>query len=352
MFYEEYPCGQSVLGGVCLRKPGLVESKRHLVGLAIIPVAALGAMCVGVISGLGTYDITVSAWDREISLSTQAATVADVLAAVNISLSPGDKVEPSLDTPVEDGMEIRVERATPVFVRFRGRTFPVFTTEDQVSQILSAAHIQPEPDDVVYPGLDETIAGGEIIRVAKVTFGEVTEEQEIAFDVQRREDSSLEAGLSRVYKSGVPGLVQVIYQVKYEDGVEVSREEKARKIVRDPSPQILLVGSAQEVSRGGRNIRFERALEVTATAYCPCAKCCGPTAVGMTSTGVPAARGVIAVDPRIIPLGTRVYVDGYGEAVAADVGSAIKGHKIDVCFDTHEEALAWGVKKTKVYILR
>ena len=98
---------------------------------------------------------------------------------------------------------------------------------------------------------------------------------------------------------------------------------------------------------GGQDIRFEGS-EVTATAYCPCAKCCGPSNVGKTA-GIPY-KGVMR-DPRVIPLGTRVYVDGYGEAIAADVGSAIKGNRIDVCFDTHEEAWSWGVKRTKVYIL-
>jgi 3D (Asp-Asp-Asp) domain-containing protein len=334
-----------------LRISSLIAGKRHLAGLAIITVMTLVALGFGVKTGLGTHDVKVSAWDREISITTRAATVADVLAAVNISLSPGDLVQPSLDTAVEDGMEIKVERARPVFVKFRGRGFPVFTAEKRVSQILSIAGIEPEPDDVVYPGLDEELSQDPTIRVAKVTYGEVTEEQEIAYDTQKREDSSLEVGLTRMFKNGTTGLLQVIYQVKYEDGVEVLREEKSRTVVREPSPLVLLVGSLQQVSRGGQDIRFERALEVTATAYCPCAKCCGPTAVGMTSTGVPAAKGVIAVDPRVIPLGARVYVDGYGEALAADVGSAIKGNRIDVCFDTHEEAWAWGVKKTKVYIL-
>lgn len=343
----EYP----LTGGVCLRISSLIAGKRHLVGLVILAVVGLVAVWVGVRAGLGTHEVKVSAWDREVYLTTKAVTVADVLAALNISPDPGDLVEPSLDTAVEDGMEIRVERARPVFVMFRGRGFPVFTAEKRVSQILSIAGIEPEPDDVVYPGLDEELSQDPTIRVAKVTYGEVTEEQEIAYDTQKREDSSLEVGLTRMFKNGTTGLLQVIYQVKYEDGVEVLREEKSRTVVREPSPLVLLVGSLQQVSRGGQDIRFERALEVTATAYCPCAKCCGPTAVGMTSTGVPAAKGVIAVDPRVIPLGARVYVDGYGEALAADVGSAIKGNRIDVCFDTHEEAWAWGVKKTKVYIL-
>jgi 3D (Asp-Asp-Asp) domain-containing protein len=343
----EYP----LTGGVCLRISSLIAGKRHLVGLVILAVVGLVAVWVGVRAGLGTHEVKVSAWDREVYLTTKAVTVADVLAALNISPDPGDLVEPSLDTAVEDGMEIRVERARPVFVMFRGRGFPVFTAEDRVSRILSVAGIEPEPDDVVHPGLDETVSPDCVIKVVKVSYGDVTEEREIAYDTQRREDSTLEAGLTRVLKHGAPGLIQVVYQVTYEDGVEVSREEKARSVLKEPSPLVLLVGSLQQVSRGGQDIRFERALEVTATAYCPCAKCCGPSNVGKTATGIPAAKGVIAADPRVIPLGTRVYVDGYGEAIAADVGSAIKGNRIDVCFDTHEEAWSWGVKQTKVYIL-
>ena len=92
-------------------------------------------------------------------------------------------------------------------------------------------------------------------------------------------------------------------------------------------------------------------MEVKATAYCPCTICCGPNATGYTHTGVPAKFGVIAVDPNVIPLGTKVYVEGYGECLAADVGGAVKGNKIDLCFDTHEEASSFGVRTVKIYVL-
>jgi len=143
----------------------------------------------------------------------------------------------------------------------------------------------------------------------------------------------------------------VTFNVRYEDGVEVSRQQVSREQVREASPQVLLVGTLQEVTRGSDSIRFERAIEAVATAYCPCTKCCGPYANGYTHTGVPAERGVIAVDPRVIPLGSRVYVDGYGFAVAADTGGAIKGNRVDLCFATHEEALRWGRKQVKVYVI-
>lgn len=104
---------------------------------------------------------------------------------------------------------------------------------------------------------------------------------------------------------------------------------------------------------------YKDVISVKATSYCLCKKCCGKSpsspGYGHTASGLVITPGegmkVISVDPRIIPLGSNVYVDGYGYAVAADTGGAIKGNKIDVYKDTHTEALQWGVKTVNVYIL-
>lgn len=88
------------------------------------------------------------------------------------------------------------------------------------------------------------------------------------------------------------------------------------------------------------------------TAYCPCTKCCGQYANGITSTGVTAqANRTIAVDPKVIPYGTMVFIDGH-PYIAEDCGGAIKSNRIDIYFDTHEEALNWGVKNLEVTIVR
>lgn len=90
---------------------------------------------------------------------------------------------------------------------------------------------------------------------------------------------------------------------------------------------------------------------VTATAYTAyCTGCSGTTAYGIDLRSNPNQK-VIAVDPRIIPLGTRVWVEGYGEAIAGDTGGAIKGNKIDVFIPSHENAMEWGVKKVKIKVL-
>ncbi|HHW17384.1 MAG TPA: DUF348 domain-containing protein [Firmicutes bacterium] len=330
-------------------QPGKTPFIKY-VPLAVV-LLAVGS-CAGLVVTNSRQNVVISAPDREVYLTIRPSTVKDVLNQAEISLGPGDSVYPSLDTQTKDGMRITVERAKPVFVISGGRVSTVFTSERNVGKVLELAKVSLAAEDKVVPGIDQEVPPDGTIRVVKVTYGEVTVDEKLPFDTEKREDSSLEAGLVRVYREGTPGIVRVTYTVKYEDGKEVSRQEKSRVKVKDPTPRILLVGTKREVSRGGQNIRFERALEVMATAYCPCSKCCGPYANGYTHTGVPAKRGVIAVDPRVIPLGTRVYVDGYGFGVAADTGSAIKGQRIDVCFDTHEEALAWGIRKVKVFILR
>ena len=92
--------------------------------------------------------------------------------------------------------------------------------------------------------------------------------------------------------------------------------------------------------------------ELTATAYYPGPECTHPFTDGLTATGAVAGKGCIAIDPKgPLKIGQRVYVVGYGYGVCNDVGSAIKGWRIDVCFDTYEEAINWGVKLVKVYVL-
>lgn len=106
-------------------------------------------------------------------------------------------------------------------------------------------------------------------------------------------------------------------------------------------PPVVVVQEPQTVDLG----------EFKITAYCPCTKCCGQWANGITSTGVTAqANRTIAVDSSVIPYGTRVLIDG-NEYVAEDCGGAIKGKRIDIYFDTHKEALQWGVKYKNVYVM-
>lgn len=318
--------------------------------LTCILAALLATSCLAVALVTDKL-VVVSAWDREVRIHDPGETVRDALAEAGVVLGPEDWTSPDPDSSVKNGMTITVHRAEPVFVAKGGEVSTLLTIDRTVAGVLAKAGVEPGPDDIVVPGLGQNVPESGLVRVVTVAYAEVTADLQIPFATERRNDASIEAGLYKVYTNGKPGVSRVEYKVKYEDGVEVSREELSREQVTTPKAQVLLVGTLREVSRGGENIRFERALEVNSTAYCPCTKCCGPNAKGVTALGLPAKQGVIAVDPRVIPLGTRVYVDGYGYALAADTGSAIKGNRIDVCFTTHEEALRWGMRNLKIYVL-
>jgi 3D (Asp-Asp-Asp) domain-containing protein len=96
--------------------------------------------------------------------------------------------------------------------------------------------------------------------------------------------------------------------------------------------------------------RGTRTISLVATGYCPCAKCNYPYGGQPSYLGYPLKKGIVAVDPQVIPMGSRLYIEGYGSAIAADQGNAIKGNRIDLCFSTHQEALNWGIRTVRVTV--
>ena len=161
----------------------------------------------------------------------------------------------------------------------------------------------------------------------------------------------------RVLKAeGKPGESLVTWRVYYRNGKEVRRVTVREEVLEPPQPRIYEIGVHGHIaSRGavGRSAAFRtvRVLEMHASAYTP-HRSGGGTGTGRTATGLPAGYGLVAVDPRVIPFGTVLYIEGYGMAIAADKGRAIRGHKIDLCYATRQQAMQFGRRKVRVYILR
>jgi 3D (Asp-Asp-Asp) domain-containing protein len=159
-------------------------------------------------------------------------------------------------------------------------------------------------------------------------------------------------GPGRIEKAqtGKPGEVRRTYQVIRKEGKPVAKRLIKEERI-EPKPTLFLMGkSGYTTSRSsfGRG----RVLVMEATAYDPSPATIGPGATGRTAMGLIATYGHVAVDPRVIKMGTRVFVEGYGFAIASDKGSAIKGNRIDLCFDSRSTALAFGRKKVRVHVLR
>ncbi|WP_165859376.1 ubiquitin-like domain-containing protein [Desulfofundulus salinus] len=288
-------------------------------------------------------NITLVVDGREITLETRVNTVGDLLETQDIQLGPRDRVEPDLATPVAEGMRVVVKRAVPVTVTAGGKTLKLLTAASTVREALQEADIVPGKEDIVTPGPEEEIRPGMAIRVIRVR--QVAREimVPLPYSTRREPDPNLMRGQVKVVQAGRQGKEKQRWVLVYHDGQEVKRVMEASQVVTPPVDRVVRVGTLQQVSRGGRDIRFSRVIDMVANAY---------TYTGNnTASGVPPRVGVAAVDPRVIPLGTRLYVEGYGYATALDVGSSIRGNRVDLFMESAAEARRWGVRRVNVYVL-
>ncbi|MGI6519199.1 MAG: 3D domain-containing protein [Bacillota bacterium] len=182
----------------------------------------------------------------------------------------------------------------------------------------------------------------------------VTRKLPIERAIERIIDPKMDRGTSRVVREGSDGEMIQAVMVKRGDNGVISETVLSERVWVRPQPKVIATGSREPLrvlltSRG--NYTYRTVMTMTATAYEPSPRSCGKYADGYTAIGMKAAPGVVAVDPRVIPLRTRLYVEGYGPALAADVGAAIKGNRIDVFFETVDEALRYGRRQVNVYIL-
>lgn len=237
-----------------------------------------------------------------------------------------------------------------VSVNVDGTKFNIRTAQTTVGSVLEEMGIEIEPLDVVKPTTNERPYFGMNITVVRVKSVEEQIEQNIPFDTVKTFTKNLKPGVVKESRAGVRGQKQISYQVRYEDGVEVGRKVVSALVVTKPVSRVVQIGSrGKYTSRGA--YKTERVVRMSASAYDPGPKSCGPKSNGKTCIGLNAGYGVVAVDPKVIPLGSKLYIEGYGFAVAGDTGGAIKGQRIDLGFGTYREAIRFGRKSVRVHTL-
>lgn len=308
-------------------------------------------------------EITVIVDGEERKIVTYSSSLRKTLERSAITVGPKDKIIPGLDSEVNDGDKVVITRAVNVNVMVDGKTLQLQTAEDNIEDMLIAEGITVNESDKVNPPRTQAITDGMNIKITRVTSQLVKEQLNIEYSTEIRKDPNLASNVTKTIQEGQTGEREITTRVVYEDGKEVSREVISNVVTKEPVKKVLLQGTLGILSlnRGGDQLTYKSVIRVKATAYCPCKSCTGKdssspgynrTAMGTQAKRNPNGYSTIAVDPRIIPLGSKVYVEGYGLAIAEDTGGAIKGNKIDVYFPSHSEALQWGVKYKNVYILK
>ena len=220
--------------------------------------------------------------------------------------------------------------------------------QEEVSQE-AAAQATTDQESVAQEAASPTAFGQEISEQTlenRITSITKVEEKEIPFDTQYIESDKLLPGMSQIQEEGEKGrLRQVVktYEVggqpidqQVQSSFELKRAKK-KVIIRNSKP---VIGESFELAK----LKISQTLQVEATAY---------TYTGnKTASGLVTRKGLIAVDPKVIPMGSKLYVEGYGYAIAADTGGDIRGNRIDVFFTTLRQCLDWGRRPVRIYVLK
>ena len=312
--------------------------------------------------------------EKTTELTTRQSTVSEFLAENNVELGEFDRLSMLLDDELYDEARVVVRKGRKFTLNIDGNIEIITTTKKTVREAFAEAGVLVSDSDRVEPPLDSNIEPDMNITVFRVASETITVDTEIPFTSREVSDSSLTKGTTKVKVKGVNGLKRTVYSITTENGVETKREIIEETVVREPTTRVIAVGtkaakktttkstgSTKTTSQGsgktvttnaGETLSYSKKITVSATAYTA-------SSGKKTASGRVAQYGVIAVDPNVIPLGTKLYVEStddgkswqYGYCVAGDTGGAIKGNKIDLFFNTKSECLQFGRRSAIVYIL-
>lgn len=224
-------------------------------------------------------------------------------------------------------------------LHMNGKTEQLQSDKETIGKALRKLKIEHEHHKV-YPPHKEHLTNGMDVYVLTGSQELKLREIELEQPVRYIDDREMDFGINRVDSEGAKGLAKV---VNVEAGGKVIAELH-REVLKAPVEKVVTRGAKRTVMTDEGLKRYVKVLECDTVAYS------GDPGDG-TYTGLPAGHGVVAVDPDFIPLGTKLWIPGYGTAIAADIGTAVVGNIVDLCMDTYEESLDWGRQDVDIYVL-
>ena len=309
-----------------------------------------------------TYVITDG--DRVLVHTSAATDPATVLNEAGLDLDEDDTYTTQTGLGVS---EITVQRSQQITVNNGGEILQINATEETVGQLLNRLDIQLEDGVQVSESLETALLEGMEITVSRTVTALETYTTHIPYETTYLYDEAIPSGTEVVVTPGKEGQLTSAANVVYVDGRETSRTVVEQKVVVQPVNEVISVGTGAEAPKAGELIigdgtitlptgevlPFKDTMQVVATAYTHTDEGCD----FITATGTTVRVGTVAVDPRLIPYGTRMFIianDGsyvYGVSTAEDCGGSIKGNRVDLYYPTHNECIQFGVRDCTIYFL-
>lgn len=305
---------------------------------------------------LTAYEVTIVNGDNTVKAVANGETVAEVLDAANIVLDENQVTVPAQNTVITCDTVVTIYDGIYAKVTADGKTQNVLLATGDIREALNAAGFEVGDDDIVSTSKDNT----EVV-IQRVTYKTEATVEKIAYDSVRENSDEVELGETKVKTEGKNGEMSVTTTYKYIDGEVADSEVVDTKIIKEPVDEVVLVGTKGAATSGaagtftdsnGTVVGYTQVLTGSGTAYTAPAGAC-------TATGVTAYHGGVAVNPNIIPYGSKLYIEStdgsfvYGYATAVDTGGALmSGTAIVDCFyNTYDECVNFGRRNVNVYVL-
>ena len=348
-----------------------VSQLRSVAGGEVIPaslLAAAGQLVAGatltspetqaslIVQRRQAITFTVHEEGMAVRRVSSQMTVGRALAGLGVNITSHDAVKPSPETLLHPGMHVYVTYANNLRFIVNGDERIAYTRAETVGDFLAEAGVQMEPTDRIFPKLTDPIRSGMAVRLVSVRDNVEFTEDPIAYGTVYTYDADYDEGDEILVQAGSNGYARREYRIRRINGEEVSRE-LVTEIVVPPTDEIIALGTRVPPTPAPRKapppvvvtiegLNCARTINVWATWYT--AASAGGN--GRTATGTGVYRGIVAVDPSVIPLGTRMFIPGYGYGLAADTGGGIRGHMIDLGFGA-DDVVDWRTRTVDICIL-
>lgn len=269
------------------------------------------------------------------TLRTKVQTVGEALQEAGITLFAADKTEPGLGAWLEPEMVIRVQRSFPVTIQVDGRTVSTRTAQENALNVLAENGIGLIGHDYTIPGPEVTLHPNNTIQVIRVTEDFRLEDEAIPYQTVYQANDQIDIDSQGIVSAGVPGIKRQRIRVRYENGVPVDEFVDGEWVASEPVNEVIGYGTKitiRTLDTPDGPMEYWRVVRMRVTAYTAASsgKPIDHPGYGITASGLPAGKGVVAIDRNVVPWKSWLYVPGYGRAIAGDTGGGVRGRWIDL----------------------
>ena len=338
------------------------NTKTNVVSKVMVLILLAMAMIISL--GVGTFqgtEIKLTVEDETIQMVSYSATVEELLVEEEIKINKNTLVTPDLDSLLTKDLEITVTKPKKYTIIIKDDVKEITSYNTKVEEILKETGINIGPKDFSEPALDKEVKFNDRIMFFQVEEKMRVENTSIPFETELINNIRLDKGISNTLQEGKDGFKRSHVKDIYLNGELSSSVIVLDTVVSEPTSQVIEKGANDLISTSRGDVHFREAKVMKASAYdlsfASTGKRPGQRGYGITVSGTTTRPGTVAVDPRVIPLGTKLYVESldatsdYGFAIAEDTGGAIKGNRIDLFYHSNADAMRFGRRNVKVYIL-